>query len=109
MKANPKDLNGLQLRTLAIFQALAPFGAPDDEGGVVIEEFPHAHGDHMHVGAASMHTRDASGLSNEAVWVALARKGLVVSNYPLSVTLTQEGLEYPVGHLDIFHGPAHHH
>ena len=109
MRTNPKDLNGLQLRTLAIFQALAPFGTPDDDGGIVIDEFPHAHGNHMHVGDYSMQTKDASGLANEAVWVALARKGLAVSDYPLSVTLTKEGQEYPVGPLDIFHGHAHHH
>jgi hypothetical protein len=109
MRSNPKDLNGLQLRTLAIFQALAPFGTPDDEGGIVIEEFPHAHGDHVHVGNASMRTSDASGLGNEAVWVALARKGLIVNNYPLSLTLTKEGQDYPVGQLTIFHGHAHHH
>jgi hypothetical protein len=108
MRSNPKDLNGLQLRTLAIFQVLAAAGTPD-EAGIVIDEFPHAHGDHMHVGGYSMFTRDATGLANEAVWVALARKGLVISDYPESLTLTKEGRDYPVGQLNIFHGHAHHH
>ena len=92
-RTNPKDLNSLQLRTLAIFQKLAAFGTPEDDG-VLIDEFPHAHGDHMHVGEHSLQTRDANGLTNEAVWVALARKGLIVNNYPMSLVLTREGQEY---------------
>jgi hypothetical protein len=109
MRTNPKDLNSLQLRTLAIFQVLASFGTPDAEGNVTIDQFPHAHGDHMHVGAYSMHAKDGTGLANEAVWTALERKGLIASSFPVSATLTKEGQEYPIGHLPIFHGHAHHH
>jgi hypothetical protein len=41
--------------------------------------------------------RDATGLANEAVWVALARKGLILSNFPDAAVVTPAGLAYDTG------------
>ena len=46
-------------------------------------------------------TRDASGLRNPAVWVALERKGLIRSTYPFSAVLTSLGREYETGMREI--------
>ena len=60
---------------------------------------PHVHGDHVHVGRLVVSSRDASGLSNQAVWMVLERKGLARANFPLSITLTKAGLAYDTGLL----------
>ena len=56
-KANPAKLNPLQLRTLTLLQALArlPQASAQQTGGrVAITQFPHAHGDHFHLGDATV-------------------------------------------------------
>jgi hypothetical protein len=112
-KMNPKNLNALQLRTLAIFQRLAQLPAhvaeTSEDGAVTLVNLPHPHGDHFHVGHAAISARDASGLTNPSVWAALERKGLIQGAFPAMVTLTREALEYPVGQLGIFFEHAHHH
>jgi ribosomal protein S19E (S16A) len=111
-KANPKNLNSLQLRTLAMFQRLATVAAhivdTHADGSVTINDLPAPHGDHFHVGSAVVATRDASGLRNEAVWLALQRKGLVQSDFPDGVTLTRAGLDYETGVTGLFIEHHHH-
>ena len=79
-KKNPLKLNKLQLRTLTLAQLLAqdPSFAQRDEatGDVTLLQMPHAHGDHLHIGRFTVSTRDASGLSNPEVWVALVRNDI---------------------------------
>jgi hypothetical protein len=81
VRPNPKKLNALQLRTMAILQAIARETAfaepPHQDGTVSIHTLPHRHGDHLHVGAALVAARDATGLDNPNVMNALARKGLL--------------------------------
>ena len=76
-KKNSLKLNPLQLRTLALLQELArhPETSSRDPntGEVLIAHLPHAHGDHVHVGALVVSARDASGFANAAVWAALER------------------------------------
>ncbi len=110
-KKNPLGLNKLQLKTLTLLQELAKDPAhavavPD--GGIRIDQLPHPHGDHFHVGRAVVLAADATGLSNEAVWVALERKGLARSLHPLAVVLTPAGLAYDTGMRGaILHGADH--
>ena len=111
-KKNPLNLNALQLKTLTLFQELARsphHGAPAPDGGTVVTRLPQPHGDHFHVGAAVASTRDATGLSNPGVWQALARKNLIgVSEFPYSLVLTPEGLDYDTGLADtILHRADH--
>jgi hypothetical protein len=99
-KNNPLKLNPLQLRTLTLLQALARIpgaAAQTSNGEVAITQFPSAHGDHFHLGDAVVAGRDATGLYNESVWNALARKGLARSDYPRQIVLTLEGLGYDTG------------
>jgi hypothetical protein len=42
-------------------------------------------------------SRDASGLANQAAWVALERKGLIKSMFPNAAILTPLGLGYDTG------------
>ncbi len=63
---------------------------------------PHTHGDHIHIGQFTVSTRDASGLSNPAVWTALERKGLARRDGPIAITLTAEGVSYDTGFGDRF-------
>ena len=111
-KANPSKLNPLQLRTLTLLQAIAQIpGAsnPTPEGDTAISQFPHAHGDHFHIGDASVSARDATGLENENVWSALSRKGLIKAQWPNEIALTPAGLAYDTGIADeILHQGAHH-
>ena len=111
-KANPSKLNPLQLRTLTLLQAIAQVpGAsnPTSEGDTAISQFPHAHGDHFHIGDASVSARDATGLENENVWNALARKGLVKAEWPNQIALTPAGMAYDTGIADeILHRGGHH-
>lgn len=111
-KRNPLNLNPLQLRTLTLLQALATLpdhSEPGDEpGSVRISSLPHAHGDHFHVGPWAVAARDATGLQNEAAWLALERKGLIKSLFPVSCVVTQAGLDYDTGLKDqVLHGATH--
>ncbi len=98
---NPLRLNKLQLRTLCLFQELARHpesSSPvDDTGEVMISNLPRPHGDHFHVGGRVVRGSDATGLRNNAVWLALERKGLARSSFPFAITLTPAGLEYDTG------------
>ncbi|AUG53424.1 hypothetical protein [Thalassospira marina] len=111
-KANPKKLNALQTRTLALAQILAKdpnSGSIDAQSGeATITRLPHGHGDHVHVGAFVVAARDASGFNNPSVWVALTRKGLVREGYPASIVLTAEGLNYDTGLAEHFVDPSDH-
>jgi hypothetical protein len=102
-KKNPLNLNPLQLRTLTLLQELAgldDYSQPGEEpGSFVIVTLPLPHGDHFHLGAAVVASRDATGLRNPAVWAALARKGLVRS-LPDHVVLTPLGFAYDTGLRD---------
>ena len=82
-RPNPLKLNPLQAKTLALLQELArqPSFAnpPDAEGTVLLRYLPEPHGDHFHIGHAVVRSSDATGLSNPAVYGALARKGLILA------------------------------
>lgn len=110
-KKNPLNLNSLQLKTLTLLQELARSRAhaePLPDGTVRVSQLPYPHGDHFHVGAAIVMARDANGLSNPAVWVALERKGLIKSQYPDAAVLTAAGLAYDTGLSDtILHRGGH--
>ncbi|HUZ73341.1 MAG TPA: hypothetical protein VMU87_10155 [Stellaceae bacterium] len=100
-KRNPLNLNPLQLRTLALLQALARL--PDhaspagEDGAIRVENLPHPHGDHFHLGEAAVLSRDATGLANPAAWSALERKGLIRSLFPDAAIVTPSGLAYDTG------------
>jgi hypothetical protein len=99
-RRNPLNLNALQLRTLTLLQELAQlpeFSRPGEEVGSVVVRPPDRHGDHFHLGEAVVAARDATGLRNPAVWVALERKGLIRSMYPDVAVLTPLGLDYETG------------
>jgi hypothetical protein len=112
-KRNPLNLNPLQLRTLTLMQALAKIeghGRPSETARhVIVSGFPGRHGDHFHVGDAVVSASDATGLHNEAAWVALERKGLLNSMFPMAAVLTPEGLAYDTGLADkILHRHSEH-
>lgn len=111
-KTNPKKLNPLQLKTLTLLQELARHDdtsqAEDGTGRRMVTTFPQPHGNHFHLGAYVVSAKDASGLRNESVWVALERKGLALSRAPFGILLTEEGLDYDTGLRDqILHGSDH--
>jgi len=112
-KANSLNLNKLQLKTLTILQELAgdPGITEHDEvsGGTRIIGIPAPHGNHFHVGGRVVMTRDATGLNNEGVWLALVRKGLAAAGvFPFSIVVTPAGLGYETGLRDqILHGSDH--
>ena len=99
-KRNPLNLNALQLRTLTLLQELArlpDYSRPGDEpGSIVIAGLPIAHGDHFHIGDAVVASRNATGLRNRAVWIALERKGLVRYLSDCAI-LTPLGIAYDTG------------
>ncbi|MDH3230954.1 MAG: hypothetical protein OEN55_14275 [Alphaproteobacteria bacterium] len=102
VRKNPLKLNKLQCKTLAILQELArdPGITRRDEasGGTQITAIPAPHGDHFHVGARVVLARDATGLANQGVWLALVRKGLASSAaFPHTIALTPAGLGYDTG------------
>ncbi len=101
MRANPKKLNPLQLKTLAILQAMASdqglASPPGDDGTVLVHSLPAAHGDHFHIGRAVVQARDATGLGNPNVMSALARKGLLLAGAAGAPILSAEGLAYDTG------------
>ena len=69
----------------------------DDSEDIKITQLPHAHGNHMHVGSYVITSKDANGLSNNAVWVALSRKGFVRENWKDEIVITAEGLAFSTG------------
>jgi hypothetical protein len=101
MRSNPRKLNALQLKTLAILQALATERAfaepPDQDGAALIHTMPLAHGNHFHVGPAAVLARDATGLGNRNVMNALMRKGLLLASPAGQPVLTAEGVAYDTG------------
>jgi hypothetical protein len=111
-RQNPLKLNPLQLRTLAILQALArlPDVATQGPGAdeKTIERFPQAHGDHLHLGDAVVAGKDMTGVYIDKVWHALERKGLARADWPHRITLTATGLAYDTGIADeILHRSPH--
>jgi hypothetical protein len=112
-KKNPLNLNPLQLKTLALLQALArlpgPVRATDEPGAVLVSNLPHPHGDHFHLGDAVVLSRDASGLANPAAWSALERKGLIKSMFPDAALVTAAGLAYETGVEAILNRASDHH
>lgn len=112
-KTNPLKLNRLQLKTLAILQELASDPAvarrDDASGGVQITAIPAPHGDHFHVGSKMVLARDATGLANQGVWLALIRKGLASAGaFPYTIALTPAGLGYDTGVAEsILHATGH--
>jgi hypothetical protein len=109
-KRNPLGLNALQLKTLTLLQEIARLtgrAGPAEEAGIAVRP-PDPHGNHFHLGDAVVATRDASGLRNPAVWVALERKGLIRSMYPHGAVVTPLGLDYETGLREvILHKTAH--
>jgi hypothetical protein len=112
-KKNPLNLNSLQLKTLTLLQALAKLeghSRPGDEPGeVTVFNLPAPHGDHFHLGPGAMvMSRDATGLANPAAWIALERKGLIRSRFPLGAVLKPAGLAYETGLAEqIIHRAGH--
>jgi hypothetical protein len=112
LKKNPLKLNPLQLKTLTLLQEMAHYPELATEiaetGDLLLTQIPHPHGDHFHIGAKVVAARDATGLNNAAVWVALERKGLVKGSFPYALTLTRAGRDYDTGLADeILHGSGH--
>ena len=103
-KRNPLNLNPLQLKTLTLLQALAGIEGhvirKEEDGSVLVAGIPAPHGDHFHLGDAVVASRDATGLANQAAWVALERKGLLKSMFPMAAVLTPAGLGYDTGMAD---------
>jgi hypothetical protein len=101
---NPLRLNKLQLKTLTLLQELArhPETSTTDAatGEVTISNLPSPHGNHFHIGDRVAAAADATGLRNESVWLALHRKGLALSGYPIAIRLTPAGLDYDTGLRD---------
>lgn len=110
-KVNPLKLNPLQSKTLVLFQELArspETSQTTDDGEAVLTTLPRPHGNHFHVGAKVVLSKDASGLTNPAAWAALERKGLIRGSFPYAVTLTKDGLAYDTGiAAQILHGSDH--
>ncbi len=106
MKKKTIKLNPLQRRTLALFQLLArsPESSTLNEatGEITVAYLPEVHGNHVHIGKFTLSAQEASGFANEAVWGALARKGMIISGFPFQATLTRAGLDYDTGYGDQF-------
>jgi hypothetical protein len=109
-KRNPLNLNALQLKTLTLLQALTRIdehvARREEDGGVLVTGIPAPHGDHFHLGDAVVASRDATGLTNQAAWTALERKGLIKSYFPQGAFLTSDGVGYDTGLADVI---LHHH
>jgi hypothetical protein len=105
-------LNPLQSKTLVLLQVLAKdpdsSAAVADSDDIRITRLPHAHGNHMHVGEYVIHSKDANGLNNPSVWVALSRKGFVRDTYPQEIIITAEGLAFSTGLEDKFMSVSDH-
>lgn len=105
-KPNPLKLNKLQLRSLALAQVLAdePGAVIDDTSGdVALTKIPDTTGPQTRIGPFVLPSRDASGFSNPAVWVALTRKGLARQD-GANITLTALGVGYATGLKDKLDG-----
>jgi hypothetical protein len=100
---NPLRLNPLQLKTLALLQLLAG-GRGSAQASAdrlsPLPGLPQPHGDHFHIGGQTVPASMATGLHNRAVWLALARKGLVAEGFPDHLALTALGVAYDTGWLD---------
>lgn len=112
-KKNPLKLNKLQTRTLLLMQELSrdPASSTTDpeSGDKLLNSLPQPHGDHVHIGSVTVSARDASGFSNEAVWKALERKGLIrVIRFPVALALTTSGQTYDTGLNDKLTAPSDH-
>ena len=107
-KRNPKKLNKLQFKTLAIMQEFAATDIAED-GEVKLNQIPRPHGDHFHVGSGVVLTKDATGLFNRGAWAALDRKGLTRGgNFPFTTTLIHKEMDYDTGMREqIVHGSYH--
>ncbi|KAA0688720.1 hypothetical protein [Azospirillum brasilense] len=109
-KKNPANLNPLQLKTLTLLQELARLEqkpVEGEEGAFQVTNLPHAHGNHFHLGSAVVASRDATGLTNEAVWTILERKGMLRRDPGYGV-VTAEGMAYETGLRDsILHRSDH--
>lgn len=112
-KINPLKLNALQLKTLTILQVLATLpeaaDANAETGEVTIKAFPDPHGDHFHLGEATVSGADMTGLFMQAVWNALERKGLARAEWPARITLTKDALSYETGLADAILHRGHGH
>ncbi len=111
-KRNPLKLNKLQLKTLTLLQTLAALpdvaASEPETGNTLLRWLPDPHGNHFHIGDAVVMASDATGLSNPAVWLALARKGLAAPGYPSHMAVTPAGLAYETGLGDsILHRADH--
>ncbi len=111
-RKNPLKLNALQLKTLTLLQELARWPETSqrlpDSDEIFLSALPQPHGDHFHLGRRVVFSRDATGLSNQAVWTALERKGLIKGAFPAAVTLTRAGQDYETGLAEeILHGSDH--
>ena len=111
-KINPLKLNPLQLRTLALLQEMARLPELSTihpvSGEAYLTQIPHPHGDHFHIGRKVVAARDATGLANQAVWVALERKGLARGSFPYAIILTKDGQAYDTGVAhQVLHGSDH--
>ena len=62
-----------------------------------ITQFPHAHGDHFHLGDAAVAGRDATGLENQSGVERAHPQGHDKSEWPHQIALTPEGLDYETG------------
>ena len=73
--------------------------ATEDEvtGETVIKRLPPAHGNHFHIGSVVVMGKDATGLSNQAVWKALGGKGLVTERPDGKAAVTPAGKDYETG------------
>lgn len=108
-KKNPANLNPLQLKTLTLLQEIARLeNAPaEEEGAFTVTSLPHAHGNHFHLGHAVVSGKDATGLSNDAVWTILERKGML-RREPGKAIITAQGMTYETGLRDaILHHSDH--
>ncbi|AIB11349.1 hypothetical protein ABAZ39_04835 [Azospirillum argentinense] len=109
-KKNPANLNPLQLKTLTLLQELARLEqkpVEGEEGAFQVTNLPHAHGNHFHLGSAVVASRDATGLTNEAVWTILERKGMLRRDAGYGI-VTAEGMAYETGLRDsILHRSDH--
>lgn len=111
-KVKPVKLNQLQCKTLILLQKLATdpdSSSPvEDSEDIKITRMPHAHGSHMHVAEFVVSSKDASGLNNKSVWVALARKGMVRENWQDEIIVTAQGLAFSTGLEDKFMSVSDH-
>lgn len=99
-------MNALQNRILALFQELAKSEETsakiEGSDDVSIMFLPTPHGDHVNIGRFDVSAKDVSGLSNEIVWKALERKGLLKYEFPYRIILKPLGQSQETGLLGNF-------